>query len=58
VKGFFTRFEIACTALGGAHPTMKKAWLLGKLKGSALAMIQALGCRLENMAYEDIRWEL
>jgi hypothetical protein len=58
VEGFFTRFEMACRALGAADPEMKKVWLMGRLTGAALAWVQSLGSKLETMEYWEVESEL
>jgi hypothetical protein len=55
VGNFFVRFEIACKALGEEDDDMKKACLLGKLKGAALAWSQTLKDELITMTYVDMR---
>jgi hypothetical protein len=54
VEGFFTRFNMACAALGSTNGDMKKVWLVGRLKGSAIAWVQSLGKKIEGMDFEDL----
>jgi hypothetical protein len=55
VENFFVRFEIACQALDVGEDKMLKAYLLGRLKGAALAWSQGLQGRLVAMTYDEMK---
>ena len=53
VDGFFVMFELGCDEMG-LSSTLKKASLVGRLKGAAAAWAQGLSTQLYSLSYEDL----
>lgn len=55
MHGFFARFEVACEVLGNGADKTKKAWVMGRMTGSALDWLQSLGSEVKKMGFEELK---